>query len=215
MRLALLYLSVMLATSPASAQAERMLDSLDASIHAELTERVRAGDTDVDYRLWRVSSAVTPGYNPYDIEKRDRNRRMFDLLFQKQDPAAALLVADSSLAASYVSIDAHYGAGVAHDMLGNADDSAFHFAVFEGLVDSILRTAEGTSADPFIVVDVDEEYTLTGILGLQTKGQSLVDCDNGAPCDLLELHDPDDGADLTFYFDISIPFGHMRRTLDE
>ncbi|MEO0557213.1 MAG: DUF4919 domain-containing protein, partial [Bacteroidota bacterium] len=213
MRLALVYL--ILASSmgvrAASAQADQLLDSLDASTYAELTERVRTGETEIDYRLWRLSFAASPGYNPYDVDAKQRTARMFDALFQQETPSAALLIADSSLAANYVHIDAHYGAGVAHDMLGNAEASTFHFDVFEGLMDSILRTAEGTSADPFIVINVDEEYTLTGLLGLQRRGQSLVDCDSGARCDRLELYDPNDGADLTFYFDVSIPFGAMRR----
>ncbi len=207
-------LACLLAPTLASAQANQRLDSLDASVYAMLLDRVRAGEPDVDYQRMRLAYALTPDYAPYDIDPKKQKHRMFDLLFQLQNPEAALLVADSVLAARYVDPDGQYGAGVAHDMLGHADQAALHFALFEGLVDSILRTAEGTQEDPFIVIATDEAYTLIGVLGLENRSQSLMSC-NGAPCDLLELHDPSDGADLKFYFDVSIPFGHMRRQLGQ
>lgn len=213
MRLAFLF-ACLLGAQTASAQAILKLDSLDATIYPELLERVRAGDTDVDYQRMRLAYTLTDAYEPYDIDPKKQKRRMFDLLFQQQDPDAALLVADSVLAARYVDLDAQYGAGVAHDMLGNADQAVVHFTLFEGLMDSILRTAEGTQEDPFIVIATDEEYTLIGVLGLENKSQSLMSC-NEAPCDLLELHDPNDGADMRFFFDVSIPFSHMRRSLGQ
>ncbi|GAB5534939.1 MAG: hypothetical protein Rubg2KO_11880 [Rubricoccaceae bacterium] len=213
MRLAFL-LAFLIGSPMASAQAILKLDSLDATVYPELLDRVRAGDMDVDYQRMRLAYTLTDAYAPYDIDPKKQKQRMFDLLFQKQTPEAALLVADSVLAGRYVDLDAQYGAGVAHDMLGNADQAAFHFALFEGLMDSILRTAEGTQDDPFIVIATDEEYTLIGVLGLENKGQSLMTC-NGVPCDLLELHDSTDGADMRFFFDVSIPFGQMRRDLGE
>jgi len=207
-------LACVLGSPLASAQAILQLDALDASVYPAMLESVRAGDMDVDFQQMRLAYTLTPEYAPYDIEPKKQKRRMFDLLFEHQTPDAALLVADSVLAARYVDLDAQYGAGVAHDMLGNAEQAAVHFALFEGLMDSILRTAEGTQEDPFIVIATDEEYTLIGVLGLDNKSQSLMSC-NDVPCDLLELHDPNDGATLSFYFDVSIPFGQMRRQLGQ
>ena len=211
MRLALL-LACLLSPGLASAQAVQRLSDLDATVYPTLLDRLRAGDSDVDFQQMRLAFTLTPEYAPYDIEPKKQKQRMFDLLFEHQNPEAALLVADSVLAVRYVDLDAQYGAGVAHDMLGHSDQAAVHFALFEGLMDSILRTAEGTREDPFLVIATDEEYTLIGVLGLQNQRQSLVSC-NEVPCDQLELHDPDDGATLTFYFDVSIPFAQMRRDL--
>ena len=194
------------------AQGELALDSLDATDYEDAVRRLHAVDLDVDFQTMRFAFALTDAYDPYDTEPRQQRQRLNEHLYQHDAPEAALLVADSLLAVNYVDMDAHYGAGVAHDRLGHADEAAFHFEVFEGLLDSLLRTATGTEDDPFVVVRVDEEYILIAVLRLELRGQSLVDCAN-TQCDRMELHDPSDGGDVDLFFDVSLPFGHMRRTM--
>lgn len=207
MRLALLLL---LLPAAAAAQGERALDSLRAADYHAVVAQLRAGETDVDYLRGRLAFAATPGYEPYDPAPRDQQVRL-ETHLAGGDPAAAALVADSLLAGHYLDLAGHVGAAVAHEALGDSARAAFHFAVFEGLVDSILDTASGRADDPFVVNRVDEEYIVAAVLGLRVVGQGLVEC-GGAPCDELTLEDAGAG-EVTLYFDVSLPYGHMRRQL--
>ena len=183
-----------------------------AADYHDAVARLQAGDTDVDCRAARLAYALTDGYEPYAVEPKKQERRLHEHLNERQDPRAALLVADSLLAGNYVNLDAHYGASLAHDQLGHADRAAFHIAVFRNLLDSIVETASGSADDPFVVNRVDEEYVVIAVLGFEHRGQSLVDC-GASKCDLMTVRDPRDGAELELYFDVSIPYGHMRRQL--
>lgn len=194
-------------------QGERALDTLRAADYDAVVAQLRAGKTDVDYQRGRLAVALTPGYNPYAVEAKQQERRLTDHLFEHDDPAAALAVADSLFADDYLNLVAHHRAGLAHERLGDADQAAFHAAVFQGLLDSILRTATGTEDDPFVVNRVTEEYVVIGVLGLEMLGQTLVGCAE-TRCDAMDLRDPRDNGEVTLYFDISIPYGHMRRQMN-
>lgn len=208
----LLIAALSLLTGSASAQGDLALDSLRAEDYHTAAESLRSGDLEgVDFRAARYAFALTDGYSPYAVDAKRRSRRVRDHL-DAGDPAAAVVSVDSTLAENYVDLDAHYWALVAHDQLGDADRAAHHAAVFDGLIGSILDSDQGTEEDPFVVVNVTEEYVVLGILGLQQTGQTLVGCGD-VRCDVQSVVDPEDGAELDLYFDISIPFGHMQRQL--
>jgi hypothetical protein len=103
-----------------------------------------------------------------------------------------------------VDIDAHFVRAVALAETGRSIESDVHVGWFRGLVDSILATGDGRSAEsPFVVISVPEEYAVLRAFRLEARGQSLLD----GGIDAIAVVDKD-GNESTAYFR---PDAHWRR----
>jgi hypothetical protein len=123
---------------------------------------------------------------------------------EAQDWQALLGSTSKWLDACPVDIDAHMLASVAHAQTGQHVEAGAHATWFRGLVDSVLQSGSGRSADsPFVVISVTEEYAVLRALHLQAKRQSLL---NGG-IDAIAVSDAD-GREVTMYF---LPSAHWRR----
>ena len=175
-----------------------------------MVAQVEAGETDVDYFAMRMAFAESSAYSPYNVDPTQRRGRMFEALFGESDYERALVLADSTLDEYYIDIDGHMIASIAHANLGDEAAAAFHREIGLGLARSILDSGEGTTdTSPFIVINTSEEYALLRVMGMDSRGQSLVQC-NDVPCDRMEVEDGDTGDTTVFFFDVSRPFAWMR-----
>lgn len=204
MRLSLVLAALLLSVPSAQAQEAD-------STYAAMVAQLRAGDTDLDYTALRLTYAETEAYSPYDIEPKKRVGRMFTALFEEEDAALALAIADSALDAVYVDIDAHMVASIAHRRLENEAAADFHLAIADGLVGSIIDSGDGRDPDsPLVVINTTEEYALLRVSGLGSQGQSLTTC-GGSPCDRLTVTVPDSDETFDLFFDVSRPMAWMNR----
>jgi hypothetical protein len=75
-----------------------------------------------------------------------------------------------------VDIDARVAAAVASQKLGRPEDADLHKRWYNGLVDSVLASGDGKTAQTaFEVISVEEEYAVLRAMGLESRGQMLVD----------------------------------------
>ena len=80
------------------------------------------------------------------------------------------------LAQCPVDIDARVAAAVASQKLGRPEDADLHKRWYNGLVDSVLASGDGKTAQTaFVVISVEEEYAVLRAMGLESRGQMLVD----------------------------------------
>jgi hypothetical protein len=120
----------------------------------------------------------------------------------------ALKNAETVLAREYVNMDAHFVAYVSNRELGATDKAGFHRTVFRGLVESIVHSGDGKSAEKaWVVINVHEEYVVLRALGFRPGEQSLLNKD-GHAYDVMKVKNVDDGTEQTFYFNVDIPFKH-------
>ena len=79
------------------------------------------------------------------------------------------------LSSGPVDIEAHYLRAIAFQQTSQEIRSSSHIRWYRGLVDSVLGSGSGESADsPYIVISVYEEYSILFALGLEKKRQSLL-----------------------------------------
>lgn len=168
----------------------------------ELLDKLKKGDTGIDYKLLRTAYTETKEYNAYGIDAADKNE-MYKAISDKKYKDA-LKMADVVLETNFVEMNAHFVAFIANRELGKAEKSDFHKKVFYGLINSILDGADGkTAKTAFTVICVPEEYVVLNFLGLRRTSQSLTD-ENGSKFDILSVVDNETNETSKLYFNIDI-----------
>jgi Domain of unknown function (DUF4919) len=167
----------------------------------ELVNKIKAGDTAVDFKALRIAFSKTKDFSPYGSS--ESTKAAFPLIDQKKYKDA-VKKADEGLKESYVDMDAHVAASVAYRGLGDTAKADFHKAVYLGLVNSIISSGDGkTPETAYVVISTKEEYITLRALGLPPMGQSLNHI-NGHSYDIQKSVDPKTKAEMKIYFNIDI-----------
>jgi hypothetical protein len=177
------------------------------SEYGKLLAELKSGNTQVDFARLRLSYVDSPQRKvAKDIS--GAQKAMFAAM-QAKDYAKALKEAETVLAAEYVNIDAHMVASMAAKYTGADDKADFHRAVVTGLLDSIRHSGDGkTAKTAWVVISVDEEYSMLRAFSLRPSGQALIHQD-GHSYDEMKAKQQD-GTEQTFYFNVDIPMKEFR-----
>ncbi|HEX3131862.1 MAG TPA: DUF4919 domain-containing protein, partial [Thermoanaerobaculia bacterium] len=128
-----------------------------------LLERVKKSDASVDFARMRKLQTQLDDYEPYG----DSESHPFTLLRQGNLDGAQAMV-DGMLAQNYLNMEAHFAGIQIAEKRKDEKAAAHHRYVFQGVIDSILKSGDGKSTKTaYVVVTIDEEYALMGHLGLQ------------------------------------------------
>lgn len=102
-----------------------------------------------------------------------------------------------------VDIDARMVAAVSLQQLGREPEAAEQKRWYNGLVDSVLASGDGKTAETaFVVISVPEEYAMLHAFGVESRGQSLL----AGGIDAITV-EGESGSE-TIYFN---PAAHFRR----
>jgi hypothetical protein len=175
-----------------------------------MVARVRAGDSTVDYTQLRLAYARSASYRPYPWDA-SAHRDSAGAALERGDFVRASADADSALTYDFRDAELHFVRGYLAERLGDTATSAHHRAIGRRLVESVLASGKGDSADsPYVVVSIDEEYAVLGMLGYCSGMQLLGRC-RGQPCDIQHATHAETGQERTFYFDIALPYATLGR----
>jgi hypothetical protein len=198
--LSLLALAVLAVAPPAAAQDE----------YPQLLARFQAGDSTVDVTALRMAYTRTDAYDPYGSDS-DAVDAMWGHL-NRERFAKAAEAAEGLLRDNWLDIAPHYVAAVAYTALENDSAAAVHAFAVRQLIASVGGPEDGRSRDaPMRVISTSEEYAYLNLYLLRRGTQSLGSC-GAVRCDILEVTD-EDGKRFELYFDISIPFGWLERSM--
>ncbi len=135
-------------------------------------------------------------------EKARPLRAAFDAV-AAEDWVGTLAIADGWLPRCPVDIDLHMLRAVALARLDRAEESEQQIRWRDGLVGSVLRSGDGrTPETAWVVISIDEEYSILRVLGLKRQSQALT----REGLDRLEVER--EGERHVVYFD---PAAHFRR----
>lgn len=174
-----------------------------------LVAKVKSGDTKIDFKALRIAYTQTSQYNPYG---KDENIPLMFESLQTKAFAKAVEYAQSVLEKNYTDIDAHYVLLTAYGEMGNTERSEFHRNIAMGLIDSIA-TDNGSSPESALhVINVREEYIMLDIAGLELQKQTLQQF-NDRNYDVFDVINRESGQTFTLYFDVTIPFEWLNKSL--
>ncbi|MSU47010.1 MAG: DUF4919 domain-containing protein [Lacunisphaera sp.] len=160
----------------------------------------------------RLAYAATAEYNPYHTKIRDIRKAAFDFLEKGQSPEA-IAEAQQGLALSKYNIDLLIFLATAYRASGDLANADKVRQQWMGLVDSILHSGNGRDyASAFLVINVDEEYSVLRVLQLEVTNQSLVE-HNGSEFDVMKVKDTESGAEGVLYFNVDLPKKWLNKKL--
>jgi hypothetical protein len=173
-----------------------------AKDYQDLAAKLKAGDTNVDYKSLRMAFAETEEYSYSGPDKAEREK--YFKPFNDKKYKEALKQAEKFLEKNYVDANAHYVVYNSAKELKDDKKAEFHKTVLLGLLNSIKSGNDGLSEKtPFYVITIDEEYTLLNFLGYQRGGQALRHSE-GHTFDVLTATNSKTGEKVTLFFNIDV-----------
>jgi hypothetical protein len=183
--------------TPTASHASFKVDSYNAML-----SKLKAGDTKIDFRAFRLAFAATDDASPYGSDREAR--RMLTLAVSEKRYNDALKVSDEILKNNYISPEVHAAASRSYAGIGNTSKAEFHKSVYLGLINSILTEGDGkTPETAYRVVAVEEEYAIMRALQYSVWGQTL-GSKNGHMYDVLSATDEVTKATIKLYFNIDV-----------
>lgn len=174
-------------------------------------------DIQPDYQKLRFEFVTKEGFNPLAISMKEKRLRDEALEHLKKDEIGQGLDKYKEILSAYpYSIEAHRMIViVCEKTLPRIKDEMSkeplvvlkkeHEQAYSGIIKSIVQNNNGESPkQAFKVITISEEYATLDYLGLEAKGQRLLNVE-GIPYDVLEAEDKK-GNKKDIYFDVSILF---------
>jgi len=179
--------------------------------YADLLAQAKQDASAVDFAALRYAYAESAQYSPYDSDTATLTQSMMTA-YRAKDCAGATNHAQALLEKNYVRINAHIVSTICHRQLAQARPAAHHDAMARGLINSILGSGDGKTAETaFVVIAVDEEYSTLSRLGLKSVRQRLVKND-GHQFDVFEVTD-EAGRTSTVFFNVDRPLAWLGRQI--
>ena len=178
---------------------------------AEILNKVKNGETAVDYAALRQNCGRTSWYVQRKQTKIDKIRKEMFEAANAGKHAEVKKLAQSILDLNYLNMTAHRMLSWSYKALGDSVGAKRHLDIELGLLRSIGQSGSGKNCrEGKIVIDVEEEYFVMWIMGWKLKRQQTVS-DGDITCDLMEVVDPD-GNERGEYFNVNIVFENYRRS---
>jgi hypothetical protein len=173
-----------------------------------LKATIQKGDLNIDWRDIRLDAVVADVDGDFDWHKANTEGVA---AFNAGDYAKALLKAQEITQHNIANGDGHFLAMVSLKHLGKDEETAREKLFVDKILQSILTTGDGKTADTaFFTVSTSEEYFVLRLLGLKPKSQSLVK--NGAHSfDEMTVINNKDGTEATLWFNTDTDIELTRR----
>jgi hypothetical protein len=174
-----------------------------------LLEQVKKSDPKADFLRLRMAFTETKQYDPYGEDLKTRGA-MSEAL-EKEDYAKAAELAEKIMKEKYVDLRAHLVASRAYSALKKEEQAKYHKYVFDGLLQSILKSGDGKSpATAYVVIGTDEEYVVLGASGIRRTAQALIG-EKDQKFDRVDGIDLESKERVTRYFNITRQFSWLEQ----
>jgi Domain of unknown function (DUF4919) len=180
----------------------------DQSLYRQLVERVKGGDMNIDFILLRDSFGDWLCNEKVNTDAPGRNAMVE--AFNDKNYAKAVELVEVVLDYEFVHLGLHRAAEDAYRKLGKQSKADFHKDVAEKLLQALMTSGDGKTAESaYRVLTIKEEYFIMNERGYEVHGQALL-LENNKSYDVLYGKDKKTGKDVSIYFDISSFFGGCR-----
>ncbi len=163
-----------------------------------LVARIKGGDMTVDFKALRFAFAAKTPTEARSADPKLHGQML--ALFNQKKFKDVVKIADGIHKSTFVDMNSHIMAAMAHQGLGDAKMAKFHESVYLGLVNSILKDADGnTPSTAYHVISIAEEYVLLNALELK-RGTQVVEAVDGHNYHVLTANDKGSNEAVKLYF---------------
>ncbi|MFZ1700222.1 MAG: DUF4919 domain-containing protein [Pyrinomonadaceae bacterium] len=168
----------------------------------KLVEKLKGGDTSIDYRALRVAWARSDFPGARGIDPKLRMKLVESVKANKYDDIAK--TADEMLKINPMDINTRATAAAAFLELKDAKKYDYHLAVYQGLINSIVGSADGESQKTaYMVVSRDEMIAVLKAYDLQTTAsEELIEGTNRYQ--IVTAADKSNGGTSKVYFNVDM-----------
>jgi hypothetical protein len=193
------------AQQPQNQPPEAKADTQNKPPYTLLVERAKKGEATVDYVQMRDAFVEWVNDDKNKTEAPDRDKMVE--AFKKDDYAKATELVEIVLDYEFVNRNLHLAAEDAYRKLGDETKANFHRDIAQKLLQALLSTGDGKTAETaYRVLTVKEEYLIMKELGYTVSSQSLMSI-KGNHYDVLSGVDKKTGKEVELYFEIGSFFG--------
>lgn len=172
-----------------------------------LKARVQGGDINIDWRDLRLDAVVADVDGEFDWHQANTAGVA---AFNAGDYEGALHKGQEIIQHNIANGDGHFLVMVSLKHLGKQEETAREKLIVDQILQSILRSGDGKTADTaWFTVSTSEEYFVIRLLGLRPKSQSLVK--NGAHSFDEMTVVGEDGKETTLWFNTDTDIELTRR----
>lgn len=172
-----------------------------------LKAKVQSGDLNIDWRELRLDAVVADVVGSFDWHEANSAGVA---AFNAGDYNKALLKGQEIIQHDIANGDGHFLAMVALKHLGKQDEAAHEKLIVDKILQSILSSGDGKTADTaWFTVSTTEEYFVLRLLGLSPKSQALVK-QGGHSFDRMTVVDHE-GKESTLWFNTDTDIELTRR----
>ena len=171
-----------------------------AANYDNLLGKVKDGNFTIDFKALRFAYAAKV---PTDLRAVDPklHLQIFTLVNEKKFKEA-VKIAEDIQKTNFVDMNSHIGAAMAYQGLADAKKAKYHESIYLGLVNSILKGADGnTPATAYHVVSAGEEVVVLNALELK-RGTQTVEAIDGHTYHLVNVNDKATNEAQKVYFNI-------------
>jgi hypothetical protein len=175
--------------------------------------QVKAGKIEIDYTGFRLAYAASSKYaTPYGVvEILSKLKKAY----AAGDCPSAMAHAREVFEVNFVHMEAHKFTAFCLKKAGHDEEARREYAMFLGLFSSVVKSGKGMSPETaFVVIAVDEEYSVLETLALTPVKQELVN-HRGSAVDRFEVKFPESDRTVTLFFNVDRPHAHLARTLQK
>jgi len=182
--------------------------------YSELVKQLEAGKTDIDYREFRDSFIESRQFVVASKMKTEFDKLKKEMFVQlnNSNSQEVLSITKAMLSIDYTNILAHKILRQTYNLLGDTLNAQKYRTIQFGLLNSIVKNGDGTSfKTAWHVIQVNEEYFILQMLGVEVLKQSLIVKDG--KFDKMDVK-TEDGDTKSYYFDVSKVFeGYDRQRI--
>jgi hypothetical protein len=195
--------------TPRANTADPQKTESDNSEYHQLVERVKHGDMKVDFI--RLRDVFAQRLCDDKVKTESPDRAAFVAAFEAKEYAKAVELVEGVLDYEFVHLGLHRAAEDAYRQLNNQTKADFHKAVADKLLNALLTSGDGKTAETaYRVLTIREEYFIMNQLGYKVSMQALI-VEKDKAYDLLSGRDAKTDKEVSLYFDISSFFGGCKR----
>jgi hypothetical protein len=172
-----------------------------------LKAKVQSGDINIDWRDIRLDAVVADVDGEFDWHKANTDGVT---AFNTGDYKTALLKGQEIIQHNLANGDGHFLAMVSLKHLEKQEDAARQKLIVDKILQSILSSGDGKTADTaWFTVSTSEEYFVIRLLNLRPKSQSLVNKGEHSFDEMTVVGE--DGKEITLWFNTDTDIALTRR----
>ena len=181
----------------------KTLSDLTAKDYEDLLAKLKGGDTNIDFKTFRMAYTKTSQYNYKKFEKEGRIK--FYQPFNDKNYKEAFKQVEKFIEKYPIEIDGYYYAYKSVKELGDENKAKFYKAILLGLLNSIQDGKDGLSEESaFEVISISEEENMIRFSGYSINSKRETYDSNGHTFDKFSVINKNTGEIITIYFNIDI-----------